>query len=194
MAESFPLHWHDLGIYWDWLTFIGKQRIRQKSSFASTRAWSAHGSHIVGVAAEMVVSLTYGKRMNAALNMGDGGADFVDVAPELRGRLDVKGVIKDARHWPPVLKHPANEPMRADWYALVSVDLERKRGALIGVVPAKVLAAADVRDFGYGPQKSLEAAQVRRWFYDYMQRNRPMQVCPTCGFPVGEKFLGRAVT
>lgn len=174
--------WHDLSLFWDWLTDVGEKRMKQKQPYASTRSWSKVGSHILGIYAEMVVALEFGMKLDAVIRpRGDQGRDFVNVAPEFHGRLDAKGVVADRQHWPPILKHPVNDPVRSDWYGLVSVNVEKQRGALIGIVPSDLLATARTHDFGYGDQRMLEASDVRRWYLDYLSTHRTSRKCPYCG-------------
>ena len=153
LAKS-PNGWWDLSPAWDMIYEIGQRRHVQKDEFKSTRAWHIK-SHIIGIVGEFVVSLESGKEFDSELRLfGDGGRDF-EINNE---KADIKCAtfIKD-----PDLKHPANEHRWPDYFVLVAFNEPNKKARLMGWTTGDLLKIADIRDYGYGPQRIMNWRKLK---------------------------------
>lgn len=157
--------WVDLRAWWSVIQSIGIQRDQQKRSFRSTRDWNSD-SHIVGFAGEVVFGVATGKPVDGILRIdGDDGTDVDDVD------------VKTTKYWrEPLLKHGVGEPLRASWVALVAMDLDAKRGRVVGVVTKNDLLSAPTMDFGYGLRHTLTGQEVAK--IDYMRRQKEPNEAP----------------
>lgn len=140
--------WWDLTPAWDMIYDIGERRHIQKDAFRSTKAWNLQ-SHIIGIVGEFVVSLESGKDFDSELKLlGDGGKDF-----------DFGGVTVDVKCSTfvpdPDLKHPINSHRWPDYFVLVVFSVPRKEAKLLGWTTGDSLKNAEITDYGYGLQRSM---------------------------------------
>jgi len=149
------LPWISLRPVWGLAKLAADLRERQKDGFASTRNWNEH-PHLVGLLGEYVYAVMHDLMLDATLRLaGDGGADF-GIGD---GWVDVK---TSTYLLAPCLKHPVNAGRWPARFALVVVDMQGMRGALVGEVDAHWLKDAPVVDFKHGPQRSLSADDIVR--------------------------------
>lgn len=164
MKQPHPRRWHSLAAFWDWLHWLGGEREKQKEHYASTRNWNDE-PHVIGLLGEQVYALETGQAINTALNRGgDSGIDFPD-------GTDVKTVT----YWQdPYLKVSPDELRvgRALRYALVVVDEQAKRGALIGVASPAQVRSARLHVWKKVPMHSLHYSEIEPL---------PEDCCPCCG-------------
>ena len=143
MHESWG-RWFDLRLHWPTIARVGAERLAQKQHYATHDPKNAQ-SDLIGTAGEIVWSLYSGQKCDLTLRpAGDGGEDFpgLDVKATPYWRAAHLLHPEDARHW-------------AEWYALVGIDCEGRRGRIFGVTRGLALRLAPVRRFGHGPQHAL---------------------------------------
>lgn len=137
--------WHDLTPHWEELRAVADGRNQQKQNFQSSKYWNID-SHFIGLLGEQVYALEYGLGVDLELKVsGDGGCDF--------GRTDIKACT----YWTdPFLKHPVRPKYWPDVFVLVAVDVDGKRGKLVGQATAKQLQRdGTITNFGHGNQYVL---------------------------------------
>lgn len=146
------INWIDLTSIWETLRAVAKKRDDQKRKFATSRYLNPD-SHFHGLLAEHIFGLETGQNINLELLIeGDGGQDFPGT--------DVKG----ATYWTnPSLILFTDDALRANKYALVALDIEGKRGYLVGYATREEVQKAEIRDFGYGPRLSISADKLHDW-------------------------------
>lgn len=150
--------WVDLAPRWDEIRAYAEQRDKQKRGYRSSRYWNKE-SHFLGLLGELVYGISIGMEPDFTLRRGgDGGSDFPDTD------------VKATKYWTdPWLKVPVDSTM-VGTYALVGIDVEQRRGYVAGVFSRKEVRAALIKDWGYGPMFSLDAAPLF---------HQPRQ-CPSC--------------
>lgn len=139
----------DLSKWWWFLEKLAKQRDDQKRGFSSCRLWN-NSPDLVGLCGEAIFAMHYGKRINRELLInGDNGEDFEGV--------DVKTstFISD-----PYLKHPVGAKHWPPFFVLAAMDIQAKKGCLVGWATREELRAAKTIDWGYGPQHSIPGNEL----------------------------------
>ncbi len=140
--------WYDLSEHWDWLLEISQAIHDQKDNFKSTRAWN-EGSHFVGNCGEFTITLATGVPFDSELRINGQGdkADYEKYKTE----------VKTSTHYvDPHIKHPVDETRWAPYFVLVALDVSRKRSKIVGWCTAEELKQGEIRDYGNGPQRSLD--------------------------------------
>jgi len=143
-------NWVELSEYWDAIYCMALARHTQKRKFRSSNLWTAkENTHFYGLCGEVVVALETGLKVDRSLRInGDPGYDFV-----------VNGCtfdVKTSTFWhSPDLKEFTNKELVADEYILVALDMERRRGRVVGWVTREQLVSAHTIDYGYGPRLSI---------------------------------------
>jgi len=138
--------------YWaeEWEPFVAEAARRDEVSdrVEWTRRWSPE-FNLIGVVAEGLYGEITGQERLAGF--GDGGEDFPGV--------DVKGTSHYER---PMLLRLASDPLRAERFCLVAVDLKGHSARYVGYATREELAAAPEREYGYGPTRTLTEAQLHK--------------------------------
>jgi hypothetical protein len=142
--------WMDLIPYWDVIVAKAEEREQQKRRFQSSKLWRGSGStHLPGLAGEVVYALATGQKADIRLRVtGDNGIDFPD------------GVdVKTSTYWrDPWLKVPQTTRRWPSYFALVALDLDDKRGRVMGLITPEALQRHGellVWNAAAGPQWSL---------------------------------------
>ena len=143
------MHWIDLAPVWDKLKAEADRRLQSKRSFVAHRCCISQG-HFYGLLAEYVYGELTGQQVNFDLRSeGDGGCDFPDT--------DVKGCT----YWKdPWLKQPVDKPVRAKNYVLVGLDIENKKGYVVGYATDEELKKARVFNWGHGDQYAIRGRDL----------------------------------
>ena len=152
--------WTSLVPYWSLLSHVAAERERQKNDFESTRNY-AKRPHFVGLCGELVYAIGRDKELNADLLInGDGHKDFTGVSGK---RVD----IKTTTHWDkPLLLWDTNYERKAgpaDVLVLGTVDMDKRRGALVGWCLGEKILTAPQLDFGYGNRHFIEGGELCRF-------------------------------
>lgn len=137
-------NWISLKEHWQHLYDVAMKRENQKKDFPTPFKWKKFPPHFIGLCGEKVFSLVFGLPVNEDLIItGDGGYDFV-----VNGnKINVKTTI----YWhDPHLKEMINPKWWADYYFLVALDTQRKRGRLCGWASQEELYNGYRQDYGYG--------------------------------------------
>lgn len=144
------MNWIDLSEHWDEIELAAEARDKQKSPYKSTKNWSRHRTHLVGLAAETTFALEVGLEVDLTLSSaGDGGSDFTHLGKE----YDIKGSI----YWlNPHLKQYPNPKRWVDYYVLVGVDMRGRRGRVAGWASAEEVKNAPLVDYGYGKMLTIQ--------------------------------------
>ncbi len=121
-------------------------RDRQKRGY-KTANYMNKDSNFLGLLGEALIGYMMNTKPDGALRAeGDGGFDFPN--------LDVKGcaILRD-----PHLKLLAKDldPEKPKDFALVVIDLERRRARLAGFATYDMMSKAPFKDYGYGPRRHL---------------------------------------
>lgn len=147
--------WHCLRDSWDFLAKRAAERDAQKKSYASTRNWSAHSTHFLGLLGERVVELVTGLPMDLTLRAGgDAGRDFSYAG----NRFEVRAT--QYAH-DPHLKQRPDSKFWADYYILVAVDMPRRRGRIVGWATQAEVRAANQCNYGYGSMLVITPRDLR---------------------------------
>jgi hypothetical protein len=142
--------WIDLEPFWERLQAVAAQRDAQKRNFKSAK-YLNKDSNFIGLCGEMALGIFRGREPDLSLRIdGDGGTDF--------GTVDVK-TVPDILE--PSLKRFAKETKWAEWYALVALDLKKKRAWLVGYTSGENLRNAPIREFGHGPTHTLHWTKLK---------------------------------
>jgi len=138
--------------YWaeEWDPFVAEARRRDEISdrVEWTRRWSGE-FNLIGVVAEGLYGEITGQARSAGF--GDGGEDFPGV--------DVKGTSHFAK---PMLLRLATDPLRAERFCLVAVNLKSHTARYVGYATRSELAAAPEREYGYGATRTLTEDQLHK--------------------------------
>lgn len=111
-----------------------------------TRRWNPK-FNLLGLVGEWVFCSLVGQQMK--YGFGDGGFDYGDVD------------VKATRHYKgPRLLRLATDKFRAERYALVAVDEDRRLGRYVGFATREEFQSAPVKEYGYGPTRTLYEAQL----------------------------------
>lgn len=108
-----------------------------------TRRWN-DDFNLLGEVGEEVYSRVSGIPRKSGF--GDGGHDFPGV--------DVKAT---SHYEHPRLLRLETDPLVADFFALVAVDLVGTRGRYVGYATREELAASEIVEYGYGPTRTIRA-------------------------------------
>ena len=143
-------NWITLIPYWQHLYDVAMQRETQKKDFPTPFKWDKFPPHFIGLCGEKIFSLEFGLPMNEELiKTGDGGYDFI----VNNKKINVKTTI----YWhDPHLKEMTDPKWWADYYFLVALDTQRKKGRLCGWASQKELQNATVKDYGYGSRLTID--------------------------------------
>lgn len=115
----------------------------ESAKASNTRVWNPD-HNLIGAFAEWVYAKDFHLPWNESTKLGDGGEDFPGV--------DVKGT---SHHENPWLKRFATDPLKAPFYALVAVNLDRCEGRYVGWATRSELQLAELKDYGHGPTRTL---------------------------------------
>lgn len=147
--------WVDLAPFWDMLEEAGKKRDAQKRGYKSTRLWTGSPS-VTGLLGEQVYALVTDQSVDLTLRKsGDNGPDFPD-------GVDVKATPnwQAPELWLNAPLPSTGKKATVAAFALVALDMDGRRGALIGVVPRGWCARAPVTSTPNGDKHILTASQV----------------------------------
>ncbi len=148
--------WFDLSMVWSVLEDLGSERDSQKKKYQSTKNWSKHSTHFIGLVGETTVSIATGIPLNLVLDpAGDGCRDFT-----WEGKtLDVKGTI----YWRnPHLKQYPKPKRWCDYLVLVGIDPIRQASTICGWATADEMKTANLVDYGHGPQLSINGDDLHK--------------------------------
>lgn len=146
--------WWNLERFWGKLEKLAQQRDKQKSRYHSTKNWSKHSTHFLGMIAEMTFSLETGVMLDKMLRAeGDSGFDFIHDDKE----YDIKGT----QYWEaPHLKQYPNPKKWCDYYLLAGIKVGEKQAKIFGYASKEKLQTAQLIDYGYGNQRSLKSHEL----------------------------------
>lgn len=138
-------------IYWiegEWGLFEteAERRDRISDSVSWTRRWSEN-FNLVGSVGEGHYGFMTDQERTAGF--GDDGQDFPGVDAKGTPRID-----------DPRLYRHVDDPLKANFYALVAVDLRPHRSRYVGYASREELLAAELVDYGYGPTRTIFARQL----------------------------------
>lgn len=126
---------------WRELELLARERDAVSDRVDWTRRWSSD-FNMLGVVGEALYGRLTGQTRE--VGFGDGGFDFPGVD------------VKATSHWKaPRLLRLVTDPLRAEWYALVAVDLTAQRARYVGYATRSELESADVEEYGYGPTRTV---------------------------------------
>jgi|TARA_B100000085_G_C18493711_1_gene492354 hypothetical protein len=148
------MEWIDLKEYWPTIERLSNERHQQKKNYKTALHYSKHVTHIVGLAGEFTVSAMCDRYVDHRLLVaGDGGVDFTS---------DGKTIdVKASRYWrEPHLRQFTNPKHWADYYILVGVDVDNKRGRVAGHCTKEMLKAAPKFNYGHGSRLSMHPNQL----------------------------------
>lgn len=152
--------WIELSPWWSKIQARAKTLTGGRSS-ERWRTWGGGDAppELIGVAGEVTYAIALGLSAERALKRDhdapDGGTDF--------GITDVKSIRHGQTQ--PFLSLPvddAEKPTLAQRFALVSVDVETRRGHYLGSTSRERLLAAPVRHWSHVSTHSLPAADLER--------------------------------
>lgn len=141
--------WHPISDRtWQEMTERAGRLDTLSQSATNTRRWSPD-FNLLGCLGEALYAMLSGHEMNKRIEIRDGGTDFPGVD------------VKATSHWQaPRLLRLATDPLKADRYVLVAVDLEGRRARLVGQATREMLRAAEVREYGHGPTRTLHEGEL----------------------------------
>jgi hypothetical protein len=133
---------------WEWRTFSNAtwdatvalaSKLDELSANASnTRLWNKDHNLIGKLGEEYYGALTQ-QPVNRSVSISDGGTDFPGI--------DVKASV----YWnDPYLKAGGDVTLKAPIYALVALDMEKRRARLCGYATREMVKAAPTQSFGRG--------------------------------------------
>ncbi len=148
--------WWDVSKFWDKLATIAKQRDDQKRGYGSTKNWSSHSTHFLGLVSEMAFSLETGIMLDKMLRAtGDSGFDFIYDDKE----FDIKGT----QYWrDPHLKQYPNPKKWCDYYLLAGIKIEERLVKVFGWTSKEKLQSARLVNYGYGDQRSMSYQDLEK--------------------------------
>ena len=153
--------WIDLRDHWEEIQQLSFAREQQKKKFTSKNygRWDDHGSHLVGLCGEFIVSLETNTKIDTELYYGKQGDKGYDLL------IDRKTYsIKTTTYFKnPFLKEYLRPKHFCDFYILVGVDIPKKRGKIFGWCSQADIKAAEIIDWGHGPQRSIDHKKLRKW-------------------------------
>lgn len=150
--------WVDLRHYWDKIESLAHKRDEQKLHYESTKNWNVHNStHFIGLCGEFVVAIQTDMDVDTELRKaGDPGYDF-----KIK---DKTYSVKSTTYWKdPHLKEYLRPKHFCDFYLLVGVDIDDKRGKIFGWCNTKDIQSAKIVDYGHGEQRSVPWNQLRKF-------------------------------
>lgn len=148
-------NWLDLSPHWLTIERLAQKRHNQKEAFESSRHWTKkNNTHFCGLCGEVIVAIKAGLKVDRELRVnGDPGFDFNE-----DGTLYD---VKTSTYWnSPHLKEFTDSNKRPDVYILVALDLNKKRGRVVGWVLWSQLQRAKKRDYKYGPRLSVTESEI----------------------------------
>lgn len=105
--------------------------------------------HLLGFIGEALVAAEAGLVYDPADKpIYDGGCDFP--------QTDVKATVPRGRF----LMRLVAQPLRADFYVLVIVDVSRRRAAVAGYATRREVEAAPVHEFGFGATRCIPMTEL----------------------------------
>lgn len=141
--------WINMSGIWASAHKLADDRHNQKRAFSSSRYWNTD-SHFYGLIGEILIHGLTGAPIDLELRIeGDDGFDFYDT--------DVKAATF---YSDPHLKHPINAKYWSPFFILVAV--KERQARYVGWTDTATLREATVRDYGYGPQRSLLESELNR--------------------------------
>ncbi len=148
--------WWDVSSFWNKLEELGKQRDKQKSYYASTKNWSSHSTHFLGLISELTFSLETGIMLDKILrSQGDMGFDFCHDGKN----FDIKGT----QYWQdPHLKQYPKPKSWCDYYLLAGIKLNVKQAKIFGWASKEEIQNAKLVNYGYGPQRSISYDELHK--------------------------------
>ena len=136
----------------DMLQKIADDRAELHADHASSRVWTPD-CHLVGLVGEAEFARVFAQPLD--LNERPGGDGGVDFTLPIRMTVDVKTARK------PVFLIEKEGLVVADIYVLAGYSDELGRAELLGWTTGALLAAAPIRDFGYGPNHAIAREELR---------------------------------
>lgn len=164
---------------WEFLLGLAGERDGQKRGFASSRYWT-DASHFVGLCGEDLVAFLIGQELDAALRIGgDRGRDFL--GPD--GRV---WNVKASTFWDdPHLKLAPQERSEAKAFLLCALEARARRVRYVGWAMKELLEMAPLKDYGYGPRRSLPASMLHKCLpgHGFDGKKLWLWKCPKCWQP-----------
>jgi hypothetical protein len=69
--------------------------------------------------------------------------------------------VKATKYWRnPYLLWTEGQPLKASSYVLVAIDVEKRRGRVVGYASRSMVASARLKDFGHGPRRMLYSGEL----------------------------------
>ena len=160
--------WLDISSMWQLVLRIGEMRDEQKRMYSSTKNWSKHSTHSLGVAGEVAFYLHTGLHLNyETILSGDGSVDFI--------YSDKTIDIKSTQYWKdPELKQYMKPKYWCDYYVLVSVDFDGKKAKVCGHIKSETLKNASIKNFGHGDQRSVNHTELEKGLPPFLPKNSLM--------------------
>jgi single-strand DNA-binding protein len=150
MSSGTVTGWVDLSGVWGRITERASERNAQKVPYASSRYWH-RDTHFVGLCGEWCYAVISGQVVDERLLAeGDGGSDF--------GPVDVKTTTYWREPWLREFTKTRHPPL---YYALVAVDLERRRARYVGYADRELVTTAPIEDLRHGWRFVLRGDQLR---------------------------------
>lgn len=148
---------------------LGQRRDALHEGQHSTRNLSRYSSHAVGLAGEKIFAQRFRLQVDDRPRIdGDGGIDFT----LRRWTVDVKTVVDDAMHRPPLLKREVGK-LHAMVLVLAVVNMEKRTGRLLGWEYDGVMVRKRTQSFGRGivshvaAPNELKSMSIFEWLCDY---------------------------
>lgn len=155
------LLWMDLQRYWTALEHCAAGRNR-KAVYRSTRNYNPH-HHLIGVCGEFVYACHAGVTMSFVVDefKGDGAVDFTIGTESVQVKTVPYLPTKWRRGAVTLVEFPdVKVDDMAAYYVLVTVDLTRQRGSIIGYADGQRMARAPIMNFGHGERRALRAVDL----------------------------------
>lgn len=148
--------WWNLSDFWKKLEEMGRQRDEQKKGYQSTKNWSSHSTHFLGLVSEMAFSLETGIMLDKMLKpSGDAGCDFLHDGKE----YDIKGT---QYYNDPHLKQYPNPKKWCDYYLLAGIKIYNKQVKIFGWASREEIQEAKLVNYGYGVQRSITYQELHK--------------------------------
>ena len=162
--------WIDFSADWEPITEIARRWHENKGGSSAQRNYvKKYNTDFYGILGEYVVGMTMNWPVDFSVLPGsDSGWDFC-----------IDGVTYDvkASHWehPSLLEYPDKE-LAADIYILVHLDMDDRRGRIIGWASTEQLRSARLKDHGHGVRLSIPYRQIVMWGQNTLPRDREKSV------------------
>ena len=136
---------------------VSRSRDQQKGGYASTKNWSEKGStHFIGTVGEFLISIETGLPVDVRLDaQGDGGTEFVHLGKRYNVKTSTFVVSPDLKEFP-------TPKFRSDYYVLVAVSPQHQ-AATVGWATQDQVFGAELRNYRYGPMRSIPWYRMQQW-------------------------------